>query len=243
MGCAFRFLVYNRRLDLPEQDMALTDQELARLIDHTLLKAEATAAQIDRLCAEARQYNFYAVCVNPVHVAGAVRALSGSRTVAASVAGFPLGASQRGSKMDEARRALDDGAREIDMVLDIGGLIEGRAPRVTDDIRAVAEVVHRAGPGHMLKVILETAVLSPEQNAAGCRCCVQAGADFVKTSTGFHPAGGATVEAVRLLRKHAPQLGVKAAGGIRDRSTALAMVEAGATRLGTSASVAVVKGD
>jgi len=220
----------------------MTGPDLARLIDHTILKPEASSAQIAQLCAEARQYRFYAVCVNPVHVPRAAAALAGSDTVVASVAGFPLGASHTRIKVEEARQAVEEGAREVDMVLNVGALLEGRTSEVTRDIAAVAEAVHAAGPGHLLKVILETAVLNAERIAQGCRCCVEAGADFVKTSTGFHPSGGATVEAVQLLRQHAPGLGVKAAGGIRDRATALAMVNAGATRLGASSSIAIVSG-
>jgi len=221
----------------------MTDEQLARLIDHTLLRPETTTDQIDRLCAEAQAYNFCAVCVNPLHVARAAGRLAGGTTVVASVAGFPLGAARSAVKREEARRAIEEGAREIDMVVDLGGLIEGQVQRVTDDIRAVCETVHAAGPEHGLKVILETAALNAVQIGQGCHCCVAAGADFVKTSTGFHPAGGATLEAVRLLRQQAPGLGVKAAGGIRDRAAAVAMIEAGATRLGTSSGPAILRGD
>lgn len=220
----------------------MTKRELAQLIDHTLLRPEATGADVDRLCDEARQHEFCAVCVNPIEVRRAVRALGGSDVVVASVAGFPLGASETATKVEEALRAVEHGAREVDMVLPIGALIAGDSERVLDDIRSVAEAVHGAAVENLLKVILETAVLTPRQIATACKHCVTAEADFVKTSTGFHPAGGATTEAVRLLREHAEGLGVKASGGIRDRATALAMVEAGASRLGCSASVAIVTG-
>jgi len=166
--------------------------------------------------------------------------VSGGPVRVASVAGFPLGAGLTAVKLDEARRAIDDGATEVDMVLRVGNLVAGNAGAVRDDIAAVAEAVHTASPGHILKVILETAVLTDEQIALGCRCCIEAGADFVKTSTGFHPAGGATVHAVKLLHRCALPLKVKAAGGIRDLPTALAMIGAGASRLGMSASVDVV---
>lgn len=221
----------------------MTNHELARLIDHTILKPEATGNQIDRLCGEAIQHGFFAVCVNPVHVARAAAALAGTSTAVASVAGFPLGANLTTTKVEESRRAIGQGAVEVDMVIDVAALTAGDLARVTDDVAAVAQAVHDGGAEHVLKVILETAALSADQIAAGCRCCVAAGADFVKTSTGFHPGGGATIESVRLLRQHAPGLGVKASGGIRDRATALAMVEAGATRLGTSSGVTIVAGD
>ncbi len=216
-------------------------QELARVIDHTLLKPEASAAAVEELCSQAKEYNFIAVCVNPSHVSFSVTALAGTQTVVATVAGFPLGATTSNAKAFEARQAVEQGAKEVDMVINLGALITGEINQVTDDIRAVAEATHATASSNILKVILETAALTPEQIAAGCTCCVEAGADFVKTSTGFHPSGGATIEAVRLLAKHAPGLGVKAAGGIRDKETALAMLEAGATRLGMSAGIAVMK--
>lgn len=218
-----------------------TRAELARLIDHTLLKPEATAAHLDRLCDEALELGVIAVCVNPIFVRRAAERLHGSTTCVATVAGFPLGASATATKADEARRAIDDGALEVDMVLRIGDLIAGEAGAVRDDIAAVADAVHAASPNHVLKVIFETAILSDERIALGCRCCAEAGADFVKTSTGFHPAGGATVHAVGLLHRCASPIRVKAAGGIRDLPTALAMIEAGAARLGMSASLDVLR--
>jgi len=218
----------------------MTRSQLASMIDHTLLKAEATAAEIDALCREALRFGFAAVCVNPVYVRQAAARVSGSPVRVATVAGFPLGASMTATKVDEARRAIDDGAVEVDMVVRVGDLMAGNGGEVRDDVAAVAEAVHAASPRHILKVILETAVLTEEQIILGCRCCIDAGADFVKTSSGFHPAGGATVHAVRLLHRHAWPLKVKAAGGIRDAETALAMIEAGASRLGMSASVEVV---
>ncbi len=215
-------------------------RRLAAVIEHTLLKPEATAQDIDRLCDQAMHFGFAAVCVNPIFIAQAAGRLSGSRAGVVSVADFPLGASTTAVKVGQARQAIDDGAREIDMVARVGELIAGRAGAVQDDIAAVAEAVHACSADHVLKVILETAALNDEQVILGCRCCVRAGADFVKTSTGFHPAGGATIEAVRLLRAHAGSLKVKAAGGIRDLATALAMLEAGADRLGMSNSIAVL---
>ncbi len=219
----------------------MTRSELVARIDHTILKPEATAAMIEQLCDEAAEYGFATVCVNPIWVAHCVNRLAGTRVLVASVVGFPLGASRTEVKVDETQRALDDGASEIDMVLRLGDLIAGNTSMVCDDIAAVADAVHTASADYHLKVILETAALTEQQIAAGCRCAVDARADFVKTSTGFHPAGGATVESVRLLRRHAPQLKVKASGGIRDLAGARAMIEAGADRLGCSASVKIVK--
>jgi len=218
-----------------------TCAELARLIDHTLLKPETSAAQIDRLCDECRQYAFYAACVNPVWVERCVRRLAGSRSIVASVAGFPLGASLPATKADEARRAVEQGAAEVDMVANIGALVAGDRDSVVRDIEAVVAAVVRANSRALVKVILETAALTEPQIILGCRCAAEAQADFVKTSTGFHPAGGATVEHVTLLKRHAGPLKVKAAGGIRDLQTALALLEAGADRLGLSAGVKVVE--
>ena len=218
----------------------MTPQQLAAMIDHTLLRPEVTCPQIDRLCAQALNHGFCAVCVNPVYVSQAARRLRGSPVVVASVAGFPLGANTTAAKIEDARQAIDAGAREIDMVLQLGALIAGEKNRVRDDIAAVAEVVRAASPDHVLKVILETAALSPELIALGCRCCAEAQVDFIKTSSGFHPAGGATEQAVRTLKKLATPIKIKAAGGIGDLKTALSMIEAGADRLGMSASVDVI---
>ncbi|MCH8053372.1 MAG: deoxyribose-phosphate aldolase [Planctomycetes bacterium] len=218
----------------------MTPQQLAAMIDHTLLRPEVTCPQIDRLCAQALNHGFCAVCVNPVYVSQAARRLTGSPVVVASVAGFPLGANTTAAKIEDARQAIDAGAREIDMVLQLGALIAGEKNRVRDDIAAVAEVVRAASPDHVLKVILETAALSPELIALGCRCCAEAQVDFIKTSSGFHPAGGATEQAVRTLKKLATPIKIKAAGGIGDLKTALSMIEAGADRLGMSASVDVI---
>lgn len=228
--------------------MSVTADELARAIDHTLLRAEATLEDVERLCDEALEYGFGAVCVNPVYVPHAARRLAKMReTLGArhrpglvTVAGFPLGASRTETKVDEARRAMDDGATEIDMVVALGALRDGDRIAVRKDIEAVAQVVHGSHTGGLLKVILETAALDKKQIILGCRCCAEGEADFVKTSTGFHPEGGATVEHVRLLHTSSAPMGVKAAGGIRTAASACAMIDAGATRLGTSAGVAIV---
>jgi deoxyribose-phosphate aldolase len=214
-------------------------RELARLIDHTLLKPEATEAQIRTLCAEARQYQFAAVCVNPSWVSLCAELVSGSDVRVCTVIGFPLGATTTVVKVVEARDAIANGATEIDMVINIGALKSGNDDLVRRDI---GEVVMAAQGKALVKVILETALLTREEKIKACLFAKQAGADFVKTSTGFGP-GGATIEDVALLRETVgKQMGVKASGGIRDRAAAVAMVAAGATRLGTSASVAIVTG-
>lgn len=227
-----------------------TPSDLARCIDHTLLRADATPEQIDALCEQAAEHAFFGVCVHPVYVERAVRTLDriragptpGPRPVVISVAGFPLGGATSQGKADEAKRALEAGAAEIDMVCRLGALLAGDTAAVRSDIQAVANVVHRASPPGVLKVILETAALTPDQIILGCRCAAEGEADFVKTSTGFHPAGGATVEHVRLLHRVASPLRVKAAGGIRDAATAIAMIDAGAARIGTSHGVAILQG-
>ncbi len=218
----------------------MTQTDLASKIEHTLLKSEATPVMIDRLCDEARQYQFAAVCVNPIWVAHCEHRLEGSKSVIATVVGFPLGANRTDIKVAETQRAINDGALEIDMVLRVGDLIAGNTALVCDDIAAVADAVHTASSRHELKVILETATLNEEQILLGCLCAAEARADFVKTSTGFHPAGGATVEAVRLMHQHSPKLKIKAAGGIRDLAKAQALLNAGAQRLGCSASVHIM---
>jgi len=218
----------------------MNQRELAAVIEHTNLKPQAGPADVDRLCDEAMRYGFVAVCVNPIWVARCAARLAGSEVRIASVAGFPLGASRTDTKVNEARRAIDDGAMEIDMVVRLGDLIAGNTSVVRDDVAAVADAVRDASPDHLLKVILETAVLSERQIIAGCRCAVEARADFVKTSTGFHPAGGATVEAVRLLHRHGSPLEVKAAGGIRTLAAAKAMIEAGAARIGCSTGTQII---
>ena len=217
-----------------------TSADLARCIDYALLKPETTAAQVDRLCDECVQYGFFAACVNPVWVSRCVRRLAGSRTAVVAVAGFPLGASLPATKADEARRAIEQGAAEIDMVVNLGALLAGDDAAVSHDIAAVVAAVAEANPKALVKVILETRALTDEQIILGCRCACEAQADFVKTSTGFHPAGGATVEHVKLLKQHADPLKVKAAGGIRDLNAALAMLAGGADRLGVSAGPALV---
>jgi len=215
-----------------------TAAELARYIDHTLLKPDATAAQIEKLCAEARAHGFYAVCVNGDRVALARHHLEDSPVRVAAVVGFPLGAMSADAKRYETEAAVDDGAHEIDVVLNIGRLKDGEDARVLRELRDIVE----AADERPVKVILETCLLTRDEKVRACQLVLESGARFVKTSTGFGP-GGATIEDVELLRATVgPRFGVKASGGIRDTTTALAMIAAGATRLGTSSGVAIVQG-
>lgn len=212
--------------------------DLARRIDSTLLKPEATEGQIVRLCEEARRYGFATVCVNPEWVRLSASLLGRSGVGVCAVAGFPLGANRTAIKAAEAEQVLRDGGTEVDMVINVGRLIGGDCDLVEHDIATVRRAIGDRG---LLKVIIETALLTDEQKRSAARLAVAAGAEFVKTSTGFNAAGGATVDDVRLLRlavgNHAR---IKAAGGIRTTATALAMLEAGADRLGASAGAAIV---
>jgi len=213
---------------------------LAPFIDHTLLRPDATATDIDRLCDEAAEHRFAAVCVNPAWVRRAADRLRGSGVAVASVVGFPFGATPAEVKVFEARRAISDGATEIDMVINIGALKGGMHKEVRDDIAAVAVACHEAGA--LCKVIIETSLLTDDQKVAACRLAVEAGADFVKTSTGY-AGGGATIADVALMRATVgPAIGVKASGGVRTAEDARAMLAAGATRIGTSAGVKIVSG-
>lgn len=209
---------------------------LARLIDHTVLKPEATESDILTACAEARIHHFFSVCVPPCYVASARRALEGSEVKVCTVIGFPLGSSTSETKRQETENALKNGADEIDMVINIGFLKSGQHQKVDADIRAV----RAACSGKILKTILETCLLSDPEKVAACTIAVAAGADFVKTSTGFSKSG-ATIDDIALMRKVVgSRIGVKASGGIRDTAFAKALVSAGATRLGTSASIDIV---
>jgi deoxyribose-phosphate aldolase len=212
--------------------------EMASYVDHTLLHADATHGDIDRLCTEARHHHFAAVCVNGMWVGRCVSRLQGSDVKIAAVVGFPLGATMPMVKALEASRLVEAGADELDMVAPIGAIKDGAWDYVEDDITAVME----AASGRPVKVILETAALQREEIIKGTVVAREAGAQFVKTSTGFHPAGGATVDAVRLLRSVVGEaMGVKASGGIRDRVGAQQMIDAGANRIGTSSGVAIVE--
>jgi deoxyribose-phosphate aldolase len=215
---------------------------LARAIDHTLLRPEATLAEVHRLIAEAAEHGFASVCLPPVHVSLAAAGLAGTAVHAGTVVGFPFGYVHPEVRLAESRRAVADGAEELDTVLDLSWFKSGEDRRVLDDLAGWVAGMRAERAGLVLKVILETALLTDEEKARGARLVVAAGADFVKTSTGF-AKGGATVEDVQLLaRAVAGRIGVKASGGIRDAATARALLAAGATRLGTSSGVAIVRG-
>ena len=221
--------------------MASVDRTaVARMIDHTLLAPEATADRVRSLCAEARELGVGAVCVSPNQVAIAAGELRGSDVGLASVVGFPSGAHRAEVKAAEAAAALADGAGELDMVVPLGAVVAGE----WDVVAAHVAAVRAAAPAPVvLKVIVESAALDDARLDRVCATAVEAGADYVKTSTGFHPAGGASVDAVRRMRAAVGwDVGVKASGGIRDAVTALAMIEAGATRIGASASAAILDG-
>jgi len=216
------------------------DPDLASMIDHTLLKPDATADQIAQLCYEARKFHFASVCVNPTHVKLCAELLKGTQVKVCTVIGFPLGASAPEVKAFEAQTAIKDGATEIDMVINIGAVKAGDLTLVARDIHEVVKVGH--GAGAIVKVIIETALLNEEEKVTACLLSKEAGADFVKTSTGFS-GGGATVEDINLMRRVVgPEMGVKASGGVRDFEDAQNMVNAGATRLGASAGVKIVQG-
>ncbi|MBM7853785.1 deoxyribose-phosphate aldolase [Desulfohalotomaculum tongense] len=216
-------------------------KELASMIDHTLLKADTTKDQIIKLVEEAKEYKFASVCVNPTWVKTAAEMLKDTPAVrVCTVIGFPLGATTPEVKAFETKEAVKNGATEVDMVINIGALKDKNDELVERDIK---EVVDAAGGKALVKVIIETSLLSEEEKVRACRIAARAGADFVKTSTGFS-TGGATVEDISLMRKTVGEnMGVKASGGIKNRQHALAMIEAGANRIGASAGVAIVKGE
>lgn len=211
---------------------------IAQMIDHTLLKADATKEQIKTLCEEAKQYQFASVCVNPVWVEYAADLLKGTDVKVCTVIGFPLGASTPETKAFETKDAIEKGAKEVDMVVNIGALKGGNTALLEKDIRAVVN----AAVGNLVKVIIETCLLTDEEKKAACEIAKRAGADFVKTSTGFS-GGGATVKDVGLMRKAVgSQMGVKASGGVRSVEDAENMIEAGASRIGTSSGVKIING-
>ncbi|MBM3832203.1 MAG: deoxyribose-phosphate aldolase [Verrucomicrobia bacterium] len=215
----------------------LTAKDLARYIDYTLLKPEASRLEINKLCSEAREYQFYSVCVNGSRVIEAYALLDGSGVKVSTTVGFPLGAADADAKRYETEVAIDNGAHEIDAVLNIGRLKEGDHQYVLRELRDIVG----AADERPVKVILETCLLTRDEKVLACKLAVDSGAHFVKTSTGFSSSNG-TIEDVKLLREIVgPKFGVKASGGIRDTRTALSMIEAGANRLGTSAGVAIVR--
>lgn len=218
--------------------MVLSKAELARMIDHTLLKAETTTKDILRICQEAKQFGFASVVVNPTYITKAAVSLKNSEVKVCTVVGFPLGASTTDVKVFEAQNALQNGADELDMVINVGSLKSGDFDLVLRDIKGVVD----AADEKVVKVIIETCFLTKEEKIKACQLAKDANAHFVKTSTGFGP-GGATIEDVQLMRKVVgPNMGVKAAGGIRTYEDAIQMIRAGANRLGVSAGVTIIEG-
>ena len=225
----------------------LSTAELARYIDHTLLKPEASREDILTVVAEAREAHVKSVCVNPRWVREVHAALEGSDVLTCTVIGFPLGASSSAVKAFETTQAIADGADEVDMVIDVAAARAGDRARLEEDIDAVVQAAHASGPagagGALVKVIVETALLDDDAIVLACEAAVAAGADFVKTSTGFSTAG-ATAEHVALMRATVgPEIGVKASGGVRSRQDALTMIQAGATRIGASSALAILGDD
>lgn len=209
-----------------------------KLFDHTILKADAGEAAVIKICNEAKEHGFMSVCVNSYYTAFVAEQLKGTDVKVCTVVGFPLGQMSTKAKAFETECAVADGAREIDMVINVAALKDGKYDVVLEDIKAVKAACGDA----LLKVILETCLLTKDEIVKACKLCVEAGADFVKTSTGFS-TGGATAEDIALMRQTAgPELGVKASGGVRDSKTAVAMVEAGANRIGASATIAILAG-
>jgi deoxyribose-phosphate aldolase len=217
-------------------------QQLAEFIDHTLLSPTATESQIRQLCDEAVKYGFYSVCILPRWVDLAADLLHENGIKVCTVAGFPLGANLARIKAFEADLAIASGADEIDMVADLTSIISGDEKYLLNDIRTVLRICQSIRPFVILKVIIESAALTDEQIVFACRTIEQAGADFIKTSTGLHPAGGAKLEHVRLIAQSAPKCKIKAAGGIRTAADAVAMIDAGAARIGATQSVAIING-
>lgn len=229
-------------VDIPKLERPLsstTDPAVAALIDHTILRPDASAEDVQKVCAEARQYGFASVCVNPARVALVSAELRGTKVKTCSVVGFPLGATFTETKVREAELAVRDGAQEVDMVINIGALKDRDYQLVKSDIQGVAEACHAGGA--LLKVIIEACLLDNSEKAIACAISKVAGADFVKTSTGFSKSGATAADVSLMRRVVGPGLGVKAAGGIRSLEDLRAMVQAGASRVGASASVKIVE--
>ncbi|AQS58760.1 deoxyribose-phosphate aldolase [Desulforamulus ferrireducens] len=221
--------------------MNATRTEIAKTIDHTLLKAVATGQDIIKLCQEAKEYGFASVCVNPTFVSLAAEQLKDSGIMVCTVVGFPLGCTTTATKVEETREAVNNGAQEIDMVINLGALKEGNDDLVCQDIAAVVKAAQEANPSTAVKVIIETCYLTHEEKILACQLAKTAGAHFVKTSTGFG-TGGATIEDVALMREVVgPAMGVKASGGIKTSADVLALLKAGANRIGASAGVKIMK--
>ncbi len=221
--------------------MAIVDErQLAGCIDHTLLRATATSDDIRKLCEEAKSYGFAAVSINPRWVSLAAELLRGSKVAIGGVVSLPFGADSTKIKAAQAKEIIFAGADEVDMVADLAAIIEGDSKYLSDQLKAVRKVCHSMRPKVLLKVIIESAALTKQQKIFACQIAHKCGVDFVKTSTGFNPAGGATVEDVKLMKEAAPNCKIKAAGGIRTAKQALEMLEVGAERIGTSTGVQII---
>jgi len=226
---------------MSQKPNAITPSQLAACIDHTLLQPEAGGNQIEALCGEAVHYGFAAVCVHPCHVETACRCLASHPVRAGTVAGFPFGANHTKIKHAETLQALEDGAEEVDMVVNLAAALAGDTHYLKKDIHAVLRPCHGLHPPRIVKLILETAALPRETKIMLCRLASDLGVDYIKTSTGLHPAGGATLDDVKLLYANRGRCKVKAAGGIRNLKTTLDMIHAGAERIGTSAGVKIMQ--
>ena len=227
-------------IQMSNSEYQISDKELARCIDHTLLAATTTTEQIVRLCEEAKDYGFHTVCVNGRWVALAAELLSGSKVAVGGVVSLPLGADTTKIKVAQAKEAIFAGADEIDMVADLAAIIDGDAAYLLSQLHSVLKVCRSMRPPVLFKVIIESAALTREQKIFACEIAQHAGVDFIKTSTGLHPAGGATIEDVKLMKETAPKCRIKAAGGIRTAKQALEILEAGAERIGTSSGVQII---
>jgi deoxyribose-phosphate aldolase len=222
--------------------VAITDEkQLAGCIDHTLLSATVTSEQIKQLCEEAKSYGFYSVSINPRWVALAAERLASCKVKVGGVVSLPLGADSTKIKVAQAREAIFAGADEIDMVADLAAIIEGNSPYLSNQLQALLKVCRSFRPAVVLKVIIESAALSREQKIFACQIADKCRVDFVKTSTGMNPAGGASIEDIKLMKETAPNCKIKAAGGIRTAKQAIEMLNAGADRIGTSSSVQIIK--
>ncbi len=221
--------------------MAITNEtQLAGCIDHTLLDATATKEKVEQLCREAIDYGFHTVCVNPRWLPLVAERLHNTKVKVGGVVSLPLGADLTKIKVAQAKKAVFAGADEIDMVADLASIIEGNSKYLQGQVQAVLKVCHSMRPAVLLKVIIESAVLNDEQKKFACRILDRSGVDFIKTSTGMNPAGGATIDDIKLMKEAAPHCKIKAAGGIKTTKQALEMLEAGAERIGTSSSVQII---
>jgi deoxyribose-phosphate aldolase len=220
---------------------SIDDKQMAAVIDHSLLIPTATGEQVERLCDEAMEFSFHAVCLNSRWISMAADRLHSSGVKVACVAGFPLGSESTQIKVSQAKDAIFEGADEIDMVADLAALVEGDSKYLLGQLRSVVKVCKAMRPPVLLKVIIESAALTVDQKRFACRVAQMADVDYLKTSTGFHPAGGATVEDVQLLKTEAPRCRIKASGGIKTAEQAIEMLQAGADRIGTSNGVQILQ--